>query len=153
MKLTDKVKAFCQEYVVDFNGTRAAIAAGYSKKTAAVIATENLRKPNVQEYLNELKEERAERVEISQDYVLKVIKNTIERCSQAEPVMIRDGRNWVESGEYKFDSTAVLKGAELLGRHLAMFTDRNIVDVKGSVDPDKWLEANINKNDPGSGTL
>ena len=33
-KLTEKQKRFCEEYIIDWNGTRAAIAAGYSKKTA-----------------------------------------------------------------------------------------------------------------------
>lgn len=33
-KLTDKEKLFIIEYLVDFNATQAAIAAGYSKKTA-----------------------------------------------------------------------------------------------------------------------
>ena len=33
-KLTDKQKAFCDEYLVDLNGKQAAIRAGYSEKTA-----------------------------------------------------------------------------------------------------------------------
>lgn len=35
-KLTKKQEAFCQEYVVDFNGTQAAIRAGYSGKTVVM---------------------------------------------------------------------------------------------------------------------
>lgn len=128
MKLTEKQKAFCDEYIIDFNASRAAISAGYSEKTARAIAAENLTKPYIQEYLAKLKAERAERVQIDQDYVLRVIKNTVERCSQAEQVKDREGN---PTGEYKFDSTAVLKGAELLGKHLAMFTDRS--EVKSSV--------------------
>lgn len=54
--LTDKQKAFCLEYLKDFNGTRAAIRAGYSENSANEIASENLAKPNVASYLNELKE-------------------------------------------------------------------------------------------------
>ena len=38
-KLTDKEKLFVIEYLVDFNATQAAIAAGYSKKTARQAAT------------------------------------------------------------------------------------------------------------------
>ena len=38
-KLTDKEKLFIIEYLVDFNATQAAIAAGYSKKTARQAAT------------------------------------------------------------------------------------------------------------------
>lgn len=54
MELNDKQKRFCEEYVIDLNATQAAIRAGYSKKTAAVIATENLTKPNIQEFISNL---------------------------------------------------------------------------------------------------
>lgn len=56
-KLTDKQKAFCKEYCVDWNATRAAIAAGYSEKTAQVIGSENLSKPIIQEYLEEIQKD------------------------------------------------------------------------------------------------
>lgn len=45
--VTDKQARFIEEYCVDFNGTQAAIRAGYSLKTAAVQAYENLRKPHI----------------------------------------------------------------------------------------------------------
>lgn len=54
-KLTDKQEQFCLEYVVDFNATRAAIAAGYSKKTAKTIGAQNLSKVNIAERVKELK--------------------------------------------------------------------------------------------------
>jgi phage terminase small subunit len=54
MRLTVKQELFCQEYILDFNGTRAAIRAGYSKKTAAVIASENLRKPHIRQKMSEM---------------------------------------------------------------------------------------------------
>lgn len=38
---------FVQEYLINKNATRAAIAAGYSKKTARSIGAENLTKPNI----------------------------------------------------------------------------------------------------------
>lgn len=57
MKLTDKQRRFCEEYVVDWNGTRAAIAAGYSEKTAKQIATENLSKPYLREYIDEIQKD------------------------------------------------------------------------------------------------
>lgn len=52
--LTEKQKIFCREYIFDWNGTRAAKIAGYSESTAAVIASENLRKPNIQAYITEI---------------------------------------------------------------------------------------------------
>ena len=66
-KLTKKQEAFCREYVVDFNGTQAAIRAGYSKKTAKVSASENLTKPNIQDFINELQGKQAKRLEITAD--------------------------------------------------------------------------------------
>ena len=53
--LTDKQEAFCREYCLDWNGTQAAIRAGYSEKTAAVIANENLIKPYIIERINLIK--------------------------------------------------------------------------------------------------
>lgn len=53
-ELTDKQRRFCEEYVIDWNGTRAAIAAGYSKKTAKEIASENLTKPNIDAYIKHI---------------------------------------------------------------------------------------------------
>jgi hypothetical protein len=54
-KLTEKEKNFCHEYVVDWNGGRAARAAGYSEKTCYVIANENLTKPKIKQYINFIK--------------------------------------------------------------------------------------------------
>lgn len=45
--LTPKQRRFVEEYLIDLNATQAAIRAGYSAKTAAVIGAENLRKPNI----------------------------------------------------------------------------------------------------------
>ena len=47
--LTEKQRRFCDEYLIDLNATQAAIRAGYSPKTAAAIAAENLTKPKVAE--------------------------------------------------------------------------------------------------------
>jgi phage terminase small subunit len=55
-KLTEKQKAFCREYILNgWNGTKAAIKAGYSFKTAKVIANENLTKPYLNDYIKELR--------------------------------------------------------------------------------------------------
>jgi phage terminase small subunit len=54
IELTEKQKAFCRYYVFDWNGTQSAIKAGYSEKTAYSIASENLRKPEIQAYIKKL---------------------------------------------------------------------------------------------------
>lgn len=56
MTLTTKQQAFVEAYLANgFNGTRAAQSAGYtgSENTLAVIASENLRKPHIKQYVDE----------------------------------------------------------------------------------------------------
>ena len=69
--LTPKQAAFVAEYLIDLNATQAAIRAGYSERTAAVIGVENLRKPNIDAAIQEAQQKRAERTEITQDRVLQ----------------------------------------------------------------------------------
>lgn len=56
-KLTDKQRRFCEEYVIDWNATRAAIASGYSEKTAQQIGSENLLKLVIQDYIEEIQKD------------------------------------------------------------------------------------------------
>ena len=130
-KLTAKQDRFVAEYLIDLNATQAAIRAGYSEKTSKQIGTENLAKPAIAAAIAIGIAERAERTEITQDYVLTSIMETMEQ---------RKG-----TGEHS-NPNAVLKGAELLGRHLAMFTDKQVVNhnyvarmpaVSG--DTEEWL--------------
>lgn len=77
-KLTDKQEQFCREYIIDLNATQAAIRAGYSEKTAQVIGAENLSKPIIQTFIQELMNKRIESNEIDADYVLKRLKEIDE---------------------------------------------------------------------------
>jgi len=71
--LTPKQIIFCKEYLVDFNATRAAKAAGYSKKTAQRMGSENLSKPLIQERIRKEIKAREYRTEITADRVLQEI--------------------------------------------------------------------------------
>lgn len=69
--LTDKQKRFCEEYMIDLNATQSAIRAGYSVDTANRIGSENLSKLDIQEYIQELQQNKSEELNISQNMVLK----------------------------------------------------------------------------------
>lgn len=66
-QLAPKIDRFVEEYLVDLNGTQAAIRAGYSEKTAAQQASRLLRNVKVQQAVgtrqNQLAEKRAWDVE------------------------------------------------------------------------------------------
>lgn len=53
MALTQKQRIFCEEYIKTTNATKAAIAAGYSEKTARSIGSENLTKPDISAYIKD----------------------------------------------------------------------------------------------------
>jgi phage terminase small subunit len=71
MALTAKQEMFAKEYIVDLNAAQAAIRAGYSERTAKQIGQENLTKPDLQKYIQDLMDERSKRVEITADMVLR----------------------------------------------------------------------------------
>ena len=62
---------FAQEFVVDFNGTQAAIRAGYSPKSATAVASRLLTYANVQLSIQQAKDEIAAKVGITAERTLK----------------------------------------------------------------------------------
>lgn len=79
--LTKKEIRFCEEYLISFNATEAAIKAGYSKNSASSIGSENLRKPKVIKYLEVKSKKTLEKLEISQERTIK----EIARIAYADP--------------------------------------------------------------------
>lgn len=122
-KLNAKQEMFCKEYLIDLNATQAAIRAGYSERTARVTASKLLTKANILARVKELKEKRADELELDAYWVLKRLKDISDRAMQAEPVMEFDytENKLVETGEYQFDSTGANKATELIGKHIGMF--------------------------------
>ncbi|WP_017814457.1 terminase small subunit [Paenibacillus shenyangensis] len=55
--LTTKQRMFILEYLRDFNATRAAIAAGYSRRSAHVTGWDNLRNPKIKQEIDKVKDD------------------------------------------------------------------------------------------------
>lgn len=69
--LTDKQEIFCREYLKDMNATQAAIRAGYSAKTSNEASARMLANVSIQNFIQELKTKRADKLEITADRVLQ----------------------------------------------------------------------------------
>jgi phage terminase small subunit len=112
--LTAKQLVFIAEYMVDLNGKQAAIRAGYSEKTAEVQASRLLSNAKVAAEVERRSEKRQKKLGLSADFVLDGIRETtIEARAAAE-------------------FAPALKGYELLGKHLKLFTEKR--EIKFDLD-------------------
>lgn len=94
-KLTDKQERFCNEYIIDLNGTKAAIRAGYSEKTAKDIGCQTLAKTYIRNRINELSPEHIhkQRVKKYSDDKLNVGFIYVIKCSGSHYYKIGKSRN------------------------------------------------------------
>lgn len=69
-KLTPKQLAFVREYQVDYNGTQAAIRAGYSENTARHQAYRLLVNDHIRAEIDQRRDKREERVNIEVDVIV-----------------------------------------------------------------------------------
>ena len=106
MKLSDKMEAFCREYVQDLNATQAAIRAGYSARSSQMQGSRLMSNDIVKQRIQQLMDQRSMRTNITADTVLERINRIADRA------------------EDKGDYTSALKANELLGKHLKLFTDK-----------------------------
>ena len=166
VKLTDKQEMFCEEYIADpeMNITNAAIKAGYSKKTAYSIGSENLKKPEIDKRIQELKNERSERLRFTADEVLSKLailsRSNIKNFAKPDgfgglTMHIPDGISdedmycisELTTEEYKEnDGTPVkktkikfvdkLRAIEAAGRHVGVQAFKEKVDVEQSINLD-----------------
>ena len=123
MKLTEKQKRFADEYIISGNATQAAIKAGYAKKAAYQTGAENLRKPQIKNYIDERLEELQSRRIANAQEVLEYLTGVM-RGDEKEEVMTEDGVAYREPSVKD-----KLKAAELLGKRHALFTEKQEISA------------------------
>lgn len=140
--LTPKQAIFIAEYLVDGNATRAAIAAGYSEKTAEAAGSRLLRNVKVSRTLAERNARRVEKLDITAARTLSELAKLsyfdpgrlFDELGKLVPVHKLDEvtRAAVESVEIDPDTGRIRKivmakkgqNLERLGRYQKLFTDR-----------------------------
>lgn len=126
-RLPDKRRRFVDEYIIDCNGTQAAIRAGYAPKAANEQAARLLANASIKAAVEEKLAEIRKKNEITADWVVDKAKKIIERCMQAEPVYDNEGN---PTGEYKFDSSGANGSLKILAKYLGM--EKTTVSVESS---------------------
>lgn len=131
--MTDKQRKFCDEYLIDCNGTQAAIRAGYSKKTAYSQGERLLKnvevKNYIQEQLNKISSEKTADAKEVIEYLTSVLRGE----SQAEIVVIEgtgDGCSDARKMKKAPDEKERLRAAELLGKRYGLFKESVSMEVE-----------------------
>jgi hypothetical protein len=129
--LSAKEARFVAEYLVDGNGTRAAVAAGYGRAGARVAACRQLAKDNVQEALQARQSADATRLSIERDDVLHGLLEAVDKA-RARP-----------------DPAAMIAGFREIGRMLGFYAP----DVKRvHVSADREADAELRRYEAMSDT-
>lgn len=133
-KLTPKQEKFIQEYLVDHNGTQAAIRAGYKARSAKSTASYLLTNPDLLARVHEAQAAQAKQLCVDKNFVLMELLDTYRCCRAPTPVTKRDPLTgeMVETGEYQFDSRGANRALELIGKELGMFNDK--LQLSGTIN-------------------
>lgn len=144
-QLSEQRQRFVDEYLIDLNGTQAAIRAGYSVKTAQEQASRLLSNVMVQQAIAKAMAERSKRTGINQDRVvlelakIAFVKMTdiVDDHGRIKGTATDDDLACIESIKYKESDNefggsverevkigSKLKALELLGKHLGMWNDK-----------------------------
>jgi phage terminase small subunit len=128
VSLTPKQQAFVDAYLVEPNATKAAIAAGYSKKTAYSAGGRLLKNVEVSAALNKRVSKVAEKAEVTAEEVLRGLK--LEANGAGEDT----------------NSSSRVTAWGLLGKHLKLFTDKT--ELSGADGGPLKVAFNINLGEP-----
>lgn len=149
---TPMQELFCQEYIKDWNGTQAALRAGYSPDSATEIASENLTKPHIKARIENILEDRTAVAGLTVDRILRElmriafgdIRDTVEfgpkgvslrdskKLTADQAAVISEVKESVTEGggsqSLKYYSKE--KALELLGKYKRLFGEQ--IEVTGA---------------------
>jgi len=132
VKLTEKQRRFADEYIRLGNATEAALNAGYSKKTARAIGSENLTKPDIKAYIDQRLDELKKESIAEQDEILQFLTSVVRGKARGTSLV---GLGMGEQAVEQVPPTLAerTRAAELLGKRHGLWTEKHDVNVTGAV--------------------
>jgi phage terminase small subunit len=97
VRLTDKQRKFCDEYLIDLNATQAAIRAGYTENYANTNASKLLQNTTISQYIGERQKELSRKTEITQERVIRELA-LIAFSNNADYAHVVEKKMQVEAG-------------------------------------------------------
>lgn len=132
VKSTEKQRRFADEYLISGNATQAAISAGYSKRTAKSVGSENLTKPDIRQYIDERLEQLQSEKIANQEEVLEYLSKVM-RGEETDQTVVFQGSEYGSTIEdVQVANKDRIRAAELLGKRYSLWTDK--VELDGNMD-------------------
>ena len=122
-KLTLKQKRFADEYIICGNATEAAIKAGYAKRSAQQVGSENLLKPVIKSYIDKRLEELKSEKVADQQEVLEFL-TSVMRGEKTEQTLCSIGELGQQVIDIDIGAKDRIKAAELIGKRHRLWTDK-----------------------------
>ena len=153
-RMNSRHEIFAREYVKDLNGTRAAIAAGYAKKSARISASRLLTNANISALIASLAKKHTDKLDLDAekvltelskrafsnfldyvritkdgDAVIDLSKLTRDQAAAIHEITVFEymegkGKSARRVNRTKFKLADKDRSLELLGKHLKLFTER-----------------------------
>jgi phage terminase small subunit len=132
--LTPKQRLFIQEYLIDKNASRAAIAAGYSKKTASFIGSENLKKPYIKDAIEEVIRNKEDELIAKQDEVLRLFTEACRGLMQEECVVVESAGDFISEARIikkQISPKDRIKALDSMAKHYGLLKEN--IDINANI--------------------
>lgn len=130
--MNERQKRFCDEYLVDLNATQAAIRAGYSEKYAGQNADKLLKNTKIKDYIDARLKSKERSLIASQDEVLQALTRILAGDERGT-ALVGVGMGAQEVSQVPPTNAEKIRAAEILGKYHKLFTDRQEIEMRGSV--------------------
>lgn len=127
MALTSKQFQFVLEYRKDRDGTKAAIRAGFSERSAGQIAFSLLKNPAVQDALEQLDKEMADKIAVDTQRLVTWLVKIVQNCMQERQAVVKG----VELPFAVFDAENAIKAIDRLREYTGGFPGADAAPLTG----------------------
>lgn len=125
--MNDKQRRFCEEYVRDYNGAKAATRAGYGEKSARSKASQLLTIVSIKEYISELEEDLRKQCKVEAHVILNLL--------------MREATDPDNPGSTRVQAQIAL------GKHIGLFTEK--IEHSGDVEFNRIERVIVFRNEDG----
>lgn len=130
--MNERQRRFADEYIISGNAMESATKAGYSENYARAQSHKLLENVGIKTYISERLAELQSQKVADQQEVLEYL-TSVMRGEETEQTIIGVGELGQELTDIEVSAKDRIKAAELLGKRYRLWTDKQEVEVQGTV--------------------